>query len=236
MTVRKRAAARVPQQDRSRATQRRLLDSAVWCLVRFGYAGTTTTRVCGRAGVSQGALFKHFPSKELLLGATVEHLYARLVRDYERTLAGVAVSEDRIRAAVRLLWKTFCTPAYHASLELIVAARTDSGLAEALRPVLVRHAENLNRAACELFPAAASSSDLETKVGVILATMQGAAVGNIVREDPDWEEGMLTYLERIARTTLMAEAAVPTETPLERTDPHATSRQGKATRTSGAGS
>lgn len=205
----KRAAPRVPQQDRSRATQRRLLDAAVGCLVRFGYAGTTTTRVCSRAGVSQGALFKHFPSKELLLGATVEHLYARLVRDYQRTLAGAAVSGDRIRTAVRLLWKTFSTREFHASLELIVAARTDRALKEALRPVLVRHAENLNRAACELFPEAASASDLETKVGVILATMQGAAVGSIVREDTDWEEDMLLSLEEIARTAVIAEAPRP---------------------------
>ena len=197
----------MPQQDRSRATRRRLLDAAIWCLVRFGYAGTTTTRVCARAGVSQGALFKHFASKELLLGETVEHLYARLVRDYERTLAGGAASEDRIRAAVRLLWETFSTPAFHASLELIVAARTDPALKEALRPVLVRHAENLGRAACELFPSTMSPSDLENKAGVILATMQGAAVGKIVREDPDWEEGMLTNLERIACTTLTAETS-----------------------------
>jgi hypothetical protein len=166
----------------------------------------------------------------------VEHLYARLVRDYERTLAGVAASEDRVRAAVRLLWKTFCTPAYHASLELIVAARTNPALAEALSPVLARHAANLNRAACELFPAAASASDLETKVGVILATMQGAAVGNIVREDPGWEEGMLTYLERIARTTLMAEASTPTGTPSHPTDSDATRARGKAARRSGGGS
>jgi AcrR family transcriptional regulator len=206
-----RAAPRVPQQDRSRATRRRLLDAAIWCLVRFGYAGTTTTRVCGRAGVSQGALFKHFPSKELLLGATVEHLYARMVRDYERTVAGVTLGEDRVGTAIRLLWKTFSTPAFHASLELIVAARTDPALKKALRPVLVRHAENLNRAACELFPSAASPYELQTIVGLILATMQGTSAGDIVREDPEWQESMLSYLERIARTTLTPEVSGSTE-------------------------
>lgn len=209
MRAGKRAVPRVPQQDRSRATRRRLLDAAIWCLVRFGYAGTTTTRVCGRAGVSQGALFKHFPSKELLLGATVEHLYARMVRDYERTLSGVTLSGDSIGSAIRLLWETFSTPAFHASLELIVAARTDSALKQALRPVLVRHAENLNRAACELFPSSASPHEVETIVGVILASMQGAAAGNSVREDPVWKESTLGYLERIARTALTAEVPEP---------------------------
>lgn len=218
MKAGKRAVPAEPRQERSRATRKRLLDSAVACLVRYGYAGTTTTRVCHGAKVSQGALFKHFPSKEILLGATVEHLYARLVRDYEQALAGVAASENRIRAAVRLLWKTFSMPAFHASLELVVAARTDRALKEALRPVLARHAENLHRAVGDLFPTAAARSDLQTTVDVILATMQGAAASHIVREDPDWEERMLVYLERIARSALTGEAPRATVSQVPRRD------------------
>jgi AcrR family transcriptional regulator len=233
MTASAQAVPTLPQQDRSRATRRRLLDSAVACLVRYGYAGTTTTRVCHGARVSQGALFKHFLSKELLLGETVQHLYARLVGDYEKALAGVAGSEDRIYAAVRLLWETFSSPAFHASLELIVASRTDPALRKALRPVLVRHAENLHRAACELFPAATSRSDLQTALNVILTTMQGAAASNIVRDDPDWQEQMLVYLERIARAALTEEAPRPTEPPSPQPARRATRRRGKPRRQSG---
>ena len=54
---------RVPQQARSVATRRRLLDAAVETLLSLGLARTSTTEVCRRAGVSQGALFKHFASK-----------------------------------------------------------------------------------------------------------------------------------------------------------------------------
>jgi hypothetical protein len=162
----------------------------------------------------------------------VEHLYARLVREYAKTLAAVAASEDRIRAAVRLLWKIFSTPAYHASLELIVAARTNPALKEARRPVLMQHAENLDRAALELFPATESRSDLKTNVDMILSTMQGAAASNIVWHDPDWDEAMLSYLERTARITLTTEATQPTASSSQRRARPAARGPGRAARNS----
>ena len=75
--------------------------------MRFGYAGTTTTKVCGRAGVSQGALFKHFASKTALLAATVEHLFAQLVDDFRRGFAAIAQQDDRVAAAVHALAAIF---------------------------------------------------------------------------------------------------------------------------------
>ncbi|MFC8454028.1 TetR family transcriptional regulator, partial [Kitasatospora sp. NPDC057223] len=48
------AAARAPQQDRSRATRRRLLEAAVECLAEVGWNGSTVSVVAERAGVSRG--------------------------------------------------------------------------------------------------------------------------------------------------------------------------------------
>ena len=62
-----------PQQARAKATRRKLLNAAVQSLCESGCAGTTTTVVANRAGVSQGALYKHFGSKHQLIAATVEH-------------------------------------------------------------------------------------------------------------------------------------------------------------------
>jgi len=68
------APAPARQQDRSRATQRRLLDATVDCLVEVGWAGTTTTLVAERAGVSRGAQLHHYPTKAALVVAALEHL------------------------------------------------------------------------------------------------------------------------------------------------------------------
>ena len=92
---------RVPQEERTRAMRARLLEATVECLVEHGFAGTTTTLVSQRAGVSRGAQLHHFPSKNDLVVAAVEHLTA--VRGAE--LAGprprCPQGERRTRAVLR---------------------------------------------------------------------------------------------------------------------------------------
>src|SRR5512138_3868399 len=77
------------QQDRSRVTQRRLLDATVECLVEVGWAGTTTTLVAERAGVSRGAQLHHYPTKDALVLAAVAHLVQRRSEELEAEAADV---------------------------------------------------------------------------------------------------------------------------------------------------
>ena len=118
-------ARRRTQAERSAATQARLLDAALECLVELGYAGTTTTVVAERAGVSRGAQLHHFPTRAALVAAAVEHLYARLTDAYQAGFARRPRGADRLRAAIDLLWSMFTEPRYAAVLELFTAARTD---------------------------------------------------------------------------------------------------------------
>src|SRR5947209_18683960 len=43
-----------------------ILGAAKRCFARNGFAGTTTRRVAAAAAISEGLLFKHFPSKAAL--------------------------------------------------------------------------------------------------------------------------------------------------------------------------
>src|SRR4051812_4417683 len=79
--------ARRRQHERRATTRLALLDAAASCLVDLGYAGTTTTVIVERAGVSQGALFKHFATKQELLTETAQHLYASLLQQYVERFA-----------------------------------------------------------------------------------------------------------------------------------------------------
>ena len=58
-------AARRTQQQRSDETRAALLDATIICLHEVGYAGTSTTLVSERAGVSRGAQTHHFPTKKI---------------------------------------------------------------------------------------------------------------------------------------------------------------------------
>jgi AcrR family transcriptional regulator len=192
-----------PRQARSIATRRRLLDAAIACLVEHGYASTTTAGVSSLAGVSQGALFKHFPTKAALLVATVEYLFGELISDFRRAFDSAADEEDPIGGALRLLDRTFREPRLLAAFELYVVARTDRELAAALEPVVATHREALRREARALFPAAAKTNpDFDAFVDLALSALQGRAIGALVAADPRADVNELVTLYRLARREL----------------------------------
>jgi AcrR family transcriptional regulator len=188
------------QQQRREATQARLLTATQSALVERGYAGTTTTEVCRRAGVSQGALFKHFASKGELLAATAEQLFAHLIDAYRDTLPRLAGVQDRAAAAVALLWDVFEDARLLAAIELYTAARTDRELALRLAPVAERHGENLRQLAHELFPeAAARNPDFDAVVSVVVQAIQGATLGSLASGDRRAFAPMLALLTDLVR-------------------------------------
>src|SRR5437016_14683731 len=79
--------------ERSAATQARLLDATIECLIERGWAGTSTTEIVRRAGVSRGAQVHHFPAKEDLVLAAVEHLLQRRIREFQATFADLPASQ-----------------------------------------------------------------------------------------------------------------------------------------------
>jgi len=193
-----------PQQARSAATRRKLLDATVACLVERGYAGTSTTEVCRRAGVSQGALFKHYPSKLQLLAAAVHHLFARLIRQYRRSFDAVGKvgtsGHDRLGQALRLLRRTFAKPELQVAFELYLAARTDSALRAVIEPALEQHRANLRREARRVLPEIALlHPDFDALVDTVMDALQGAAIGTLSLPDPMSEERELGLLERMIR-------------------------------------
>ena len=192
-----------PPQARSIATRRRLLDAAIECLVEQGYASTTTASICQRAGVSQGALFKHFATKAALMVATVEHLFASLIVEFRRTFDAAAQEDDPIAGALRLLDRTFRKPRLLAAFELYGVARTDRDLSAALEPVVANHRESLRREARSLFPQAAERNpDFDAFLDLALSALQGRALGSLAGLDPDTNVNELVILYRLARREL----------------------------------
>src|SRR3954447_597243 len=90
-------AARLPQQDRSRATRARLLEAAIGCLADQGYQASTVAVVGEHAGVSRGAAQHHFPTREALFTAALEHVASQrgeeLQREVDALPEGTATTE-----------------------------------------------------------------------------------------------------------------------------------------------
>jgi AcrR family transcriptional regulator len=78
----------------------KILRAAVGCFAELGYDATRVRHVAERAGVSDAALYRHFPSMESL----AQELYSRHFTDYARQLeesTSDGTTEERLRGAVR---------------------------------------------------------------------------------------------------------------------------------------
>jgi len=134
MPVRKSKTGRT-QQERSSAMRTRLLDATIDCLVRYGYAGTTTTKVTEIAGVTRGAQVHHFPTRADLVAAAVRHLAEKRTELAFEKIDTVRQAADPVDAALELMWESHQGPVLYASIEMWVAARTDPELRAQLAEV-----------------------------------------------------------------------------------------------------
>ena len=167
------------QAERRASTQAKILDATVEALVSVGYAGASTTEICRLAGVSQGALFRYWPSKGELLADAAAHLLGRVTTAYESAFSGRG--GVGAREALEALWSTYRQPDLQAAVELYVAARTDPELAAALRVIEPAHRANLQRIAMQVLdPALLSVPGFAAFVELALAAVQGASVGAAV--------------------------------------------------------
>ncbi|MFT3925631.1 MAG: TetR/AcrR family transcriptional regulator [Myxococcales bacterium] len=165
------------QQERRDDTQRRLLEATLACLTELGYARTTTPEIVKLAGVSQGALFKHYPSKAELLSAAVEHLFASLVHGYQTSFADLPQGAATAEVSFELLWRLFTGPRLAVAFELYTAARTDPDLQAALMPVVQQHRRVLVDLARRLFPQAAREiPEFDAWVDLLMCSMEGLVV------------------------------------------------------------
>ncbi len=201
-----------PKQRRSVATRARLVEAAIEALVEQGLAGATTPRIADRARVSQGALFKHFPTKDAILAAAVESMLHAFVTDFEAQMQVAQLhardTDALVTAACAALWRIFRTREMRATFEVYIAARTDDAIAQRLVPILDRHRDAILAQARALFPppAGARDHDFETAVDAIVYSMQGAALG-LFAPRPELEVDHLAFLERLARRELGLDTA-----------------------------
>lgn len=191
-------ATRRTQEERRTVTRGRILDAALECLAKHGYAGTTTTAVAERAGVSRGAELHHFPTRADLIAGAVQHLFAGLVAEYEGAFAALRPATDRVAASIDLLWRIHHDPRLVAVLELHVAGRTDPELRRALAPVAREHHARVIALAGRHFPAVAAAPRFAATIELVLDTLQGLAVRRLFAADDADTAATLALLKDVA--------------------------------------
>lgn len=201
-----------PKQARAVATRARLITAALSCLTSHGYAGASTTRIASRAGVSQGALFRHFPVKTQLLAAATEALFEEMRGDFVEKLATLPADTDLLAAGCDTLWTYYTDPRLLGVFELYLAARTDETLAEVLQPVVQAHFEAIVQIARLLFPQSAPTPAFDATIHAVILVFQGA--GLMTRAHPGTHDLLQRDLVvRMVRRELGEPEIPPTEAP-----------------------
>lgn len=145
------------QEARRSATIARLTDAAIDSLVEFGYAKASTNDICKRAGVSQGALFRHFPSRGDFMAHVAEELLARQIQNFEdHYMSDESLPGDPLERAVRFTRLVCRSDWAKAWVELVVSSRTDEQIRTKVFEVYQKVRIWTRRAARNVFPANAS--------------------------------------------------------------------------------
>jgi AcrR family transcriptional regulator len=189
------------QAQKSASTRLQIVEAALRCFVELGYSGTTTTVIASKAGLSRGAMLHHFPSKIDIVRAAVEHLHAKRLKAFRKSIDRLPRDESRPRRALEAYWEHVKHPMYVAFLELWVAARTDPELAAILAPAQDSFEREWYRTAVDLFPEWKDSGEnFDLALDLVHYVMDGMAVSFLTHEHGEQEKRLLTYLENQLRT------------------------------------
>ena len=131
--------------ERSAVTRQHILAATVQCLDASGYGAVTNIRVADLAGVSRGAMMHHFPTRQALIVATVEHAYEKLNQYRAEEVAKVPPGLDRYRAIMDLSLVTQRLREGMALNEIRIGSRSDPEIRDAVTPMMSSISEDYVR-------------------------------------------------------------------------------------------
>ncbi len=198
-----RTPPRRTQAQRRDSTIAGLIEATVSCLTERGYAATSTAAVCARAGVSQGALFRHFPTRQDLLVATAQHVAEHNVAAFTALGSAPVGTVDEVAQVLEHLRTVVLSPANQTWRELLVAARADADLRTALLPARQEFQARMLVAATTLWGTRIPAEDQAAVLSLVVNFFDGLAFSAL---DPDPRAPAGRTVERALR--LLAEMIV----------------------------
>jgi AcrR family transcriptional regulator len=84
----------------------KILQAALECFAELGYDATRVRHVARRAGVSDAALYRHYPSMQALAAELYTLHFAGFATELDRAMS-LGTTEERLRRAVRLTLATY---------------------------------------------------------------------------------------------------------------------------------
>lgn len=194
--------AAAPRPDHKQEQRKRILDAAMVCFGRDGFHGASMQKICAEAGMSPGALYRYFPSKESLIAAIVEGERAERLGMFDMitkapsvlgalaSCLGALLTEDNI-ASARL------------GPEIMAEAIRNADLREAVEPCEAETSTLLAQALATAVKQGEIDPDLDLDTVCILIQLIGDGVLLHHQLHPEWKlDARMPAIEAMVRRML----------------------------------
>ena len=186
------------QQERRAATVAGLLDASIATIVEVGYARASAKTIARRAGVSDGALFRHFETMGDFMAATAQEVLRRQLELISKQVAEIPAGGSALESVLTLLRDLTANSNNAVVYELLIAARTDDKLRSTLSEVLDEYGAKIYETARGFPGADAFPEEMFPNVVALLTnTFDGAAIVRAVLPQPDIEANRIPLLLKL---------------------------------------
>jgi AcrR family transcriptional regulator len=111
---------------KSRRTRIRILEAAMRLFAEAGYHAATNAMIADAAGLTRGAMLYHFPTRDELVAAAIEHIQAERLALFDAAAASPPPGGDATHHAIVAYWSLLGELPFVAFGELEGVARTDA--------------------------------------------------------------------------------------------------------------
>lgn len=186
------------QQQRREETIARLLDASIETIIEIGYARASAAVICKRAGLSVGALFRHYPTIGDFMAATAYEALRRQLELFSKQVVQIPTGHPALPAVLTVLRDITGNDTNAVLYELMIAARTDEKLRATLQDVFTEYSAKIFEAASAA-PTAEQFPDGTRAVvtGLLTNTFDGAAMLRPVLSDPEFEARKIELLAKL---------------------------------------
>ena len=186
-------------QERSSETKQKLVTATLDCLIEEGYVNATMNRIAERAGLSRGAQTHHFPSKIELIVAATEHLFNEFAENVSELAHATSEGDNSLEDFIDEVWGRFFSGWFmYASLELIVASRSDKDLHNQLVPLIKDLHASLDKTWLTFFRE--NDADIgrsDVLLNLTLCLFRGMVVQSVLRKEPKYYTDLLATWKKI---------------------------------------
>jgi AcrR family transcriptional regulator len=183
---------------KSLRTRKRILDAAMELFAERGYHASSNADVAEAAGLTRGAMLYHFPTREDLVEAAIDHIQMRRTEAFESAARDQEQHGDATDQAIDAYWELLHQAPFKAFAELEAVARTDPDLARRIAPAQAAfdHAQIGDLSHLLL---AGSGARFQTGRDLARFMLEGLARASLTYGQGERTERLLTVIKRVTR-------------------------------------